>query len=521
MLKEHNVVLKNPLKVDLRFASCYPNLYRTAMSSLGFHILYEFLNSREDTWCERVVYPYSRSLESSTPLKSFDIVSFSLQYEQDYFNVLEMLEKGGISARKSDRGINDPLVIAGGPCATSNPIPMSEFVDLFVIGEAEGIMDQLVDKYLELDNPKRQIESFLDIKGVYLPDFPAERVIVKKMDDACHPLHQVVPETDDKNLKPALGQSFLLGVSRGCSRGCRFCMAGYLYRPRRETSLKKLFKIAEDGRAATGLNKIALISAAVSDYSKIDDLCSGLLERGFTITTPSLRIESVSDETLDSLVKSGLKTITLAPESIYCVRKSLNKPINDEKIFDVVKNALKTGLNVKLYFLAGSPFETEKTMKDMVEFMKNLSILSKKKNAIRFSVNPLIPKPHTPLQWQGYDLKLIKSKLNYLKTNLKKEPIKFESPRMGLIQHVLSTGGSEVSNLIERSLYDKIPLNDWKKFASPKNMDDLLPWKNINVGLNDDFLKKEYFKFVNNQETLWCEESYCYNCGSCEKKINL
>jgi radical SAM superfamily enzyme YgiQ (UPF0313 family) len=150
--------------------------------------------------------------------------------------------------------------------------------------------------------------------------------------------------------------------------------------------------------------------------------------------------------------------------------------------------------------------------------MKNLSILSKKKNAIRFSVNPLIPKPHTPLQWQGYDLKLIKSKLNYLKSNLKKEPIKFESPRMGLIQHVLSTGGSEVSNLIERSLYGKIPLNDWKKFASPKNIEDPLPWKNINVGLNDDFLKKEYFKFVNNQETLWCEESSCYNCGSCRKK---
>ena len=367
MLQEHNVVLKNPLQMDIRFASCYPNLYRTAISSLGFHIIYDLVNSREDTWCERVVYPYSRSLESSTPLKSFDIVSFSLQYEQDYFNVLEMLEKGGLKPRKDARGKEDPLVIAGGPCATSNPAPMSDFIDLFIIGEAEVVMDQLLDKYLELDNPREDLEKFLDIEGVYLPDHPAKRVIVNDMDDACHPIHQIVPETDDKNLKPALGSSFLLGVSRGCTRGCRFCMAGYLYRPRRETSLKKLFKIAEDGREATGLDKIALIGAAVSDYSKIDELCSGLLERDFKVTTPSLRIESVSSDTLESLMKSGLKTITLAPESVFCVRKSLNKPISDEKTFEVVKEALNIGLNVKMYFLVGSPTETQENILELSE----------------------------------------------------------------------------------------------------------------------------------------------------------
>lgn len=518
MLQEHNVVLKNPLQMDIRFASCYPNLYRTAISSLGFHILYDFINSRDDSWCERVVYPYSRSLESSTPLKSFDIVSFSLQYEQDYFNVIEMLKKGGINPRKDARSPDDPLVIAGGPCATSNPAPMADFIDLFVIGEAEVIMDQLLDKYLELNNPLKELEEFLDIKGVYLPDHPAKRVIVDDMDHACHPIHQIVPKTDNNNFKPALGSSFLLGVSRGCTRGCRFCMAGYLYRPRRETSLKKLFKIAEEGREATGLNKIALIGAAVSDYSKIDELCSGLLEMDFKVTTPSLRIESVSADTLESLMKSGLKTITLAPESVFCVRKSLNKPISDEKTFEVVKEALDIGLNVKMYFLVGSPTETQENILELSQLMKNLWNLSPKRNSIRFSVNPLIPKPHTPLQWEGYDLKLMKSKIKYLKSNTKKIPMKIESPRTGLIQHVLSNGSSEISHMIEKSLINKIPLKEWEKFASRKDMEAKLPWNNIDVGLKDDFLKKEYLKLIKGVETPWCEEFGCYNCGPCLKK---
>jgi radical SAM superfamily enzyme YgiQ (UPF0313 family) len=516
MLKEHNVVLKNYAQVDVRFASCYPNLYRTAMSSLGFHILYEFLNSREDVWCERVVYPYSRSLESSTPLKSFDIVSFSLQYEQDYFNVLEMLDKGGIPVRKADRRANDPLVIAGGPCATSNPLPMSKFMDLFIVGEAEVILDQVMDLYQELDNPRAELDAFLDIKGVYIPDFYVERTIVKDMDHACHPIQQVVSETTDKEFIPAFGSALLLGVSRGCSRGCRFCMAGYLYRPRRETSLKKLFDIAERGRESTGLNKIALIGAAVSDYSRIDELCSGLLERGFRLTTPSLRIESLSPDTLDSLQQSGLKTITLAPESTCAIRKSLNKPVTDEKTFEVANMALEKGMNIKLYFLLGSPTETKEDLHELAELMKNIQEISHRKNAVRFSVNPLIPKPHTPLQWEGFDLGLMKSKIKYLKSQLGKYPLKIDSPRTGLVQHILSTGGMEIGDLIEKSWRNSIPLSHWKKFASKKDLELDLPWKNIDVGLRDDFLKEEYLKLISGEITPWCEESECYNCGSCD-----
>ena len=172
MLREHNVVVKNPRRVEVRFASCYPNLYRSAMSSLGFHIIYDFLNSREDTYCERVVYPHARSLETGTQLKHFDMVGFSLQYEEDYLHVLEMLQKGGLAIRKEDRKPDDPLVIAGGPCATSNPLPMTPFVDLFLVGDGEAILPDFLEIYKELDNPREELESFLEVNGVYLPNNP-------------------------------------------------------------------------------------------------------------------------------------------------------------------------------------------------------------------------------------------------------------------------------------------------------------------------------------------------------------
>ncbi len=515
MLKEHNVVLKNPTKVELRVASCYPNLYSAASSSLGFQIIYEIINSRENTWCERVVYPYTNSLESNTPLKSFDIISFSIQYEQDYFNIIKMLDKSGINPLKKNRTCDDPFIIAGGPCVTSNPRPIEKFIDLFVIGEADNILNIILDRFIELNNPHEELESFLDIPGVYIPNHLAKRVIVENLDDACHPLYQIVSESDNPEFKPAFGSTFLLGISRGCSRGCRFCMAGYMYRPRREVSLKKLFNIVSEGCELSSLNRVSLISASASDYSNIDELCYWLLNNNYSITVPSLRIESISEDTIDALVRSGLKTITLAPESNFCLRNALNKDILDSQIFDVVENALSRNLNVKLYFLTGIPGETRNDQIDMVNLIKNLNKLGLNEKKISFSVNPLIPKPHTPLQWEKYDLKSMKSNIRFLRKELKNLNIKFNSPRMGLIQYVLSNSGTEISDFILKSAREKIPLTEWKSFSYAKSLDDELPWHNIDVGIKEKFLKKEYSRFKSNTPISWCEENVCYNCGSC------
>ncbi|MDD3454876.1 MAG: radical SAM protein, partial [Methanobacteriales archaeon] len=202
MLREYNVVVKDPRLVDVRVASVYPSFYRVAMSSLGYHIIYDFLNSREDTWCERFIYPYRGSFESSSLLRDFDIISFTIHYEEDYFKVLEMLHRGGIDPHRG--GGRGPLVIAGGPTVTANPLPLADFVDLFVIGEAEPVLDDVVDVFMGLDDPRGGLDEFKEIKGVYVPDNPAERVIVEDMDRACHPVRQIVSESDDPSFEPAL-----------------------------------------------------------------------------------------------------------------------------------------------------------------------------------------------------------------------------------------------------------------------------------------------------------------------------
>jgi radical SAM superfamily enzyme YgiQ (UPF0313 family) len=523
MVYEYNTITKNPLKVNIRFASCYPNIYRTAMSSLGYQIIYGMVNDREDSWCERVIYPNNRSIESNSPLKDFDIISFSLQYEQDYFNALKMLKSSGIPLQKESRNDKYPFIIAGGPCASSNPMPISEFVDAFIIGEGEAILNKFLDLFQSLKNPKKEIESFLDIKGVYIPDNHVENVLVSNMNDAYHITSPIVVKTDNKQYSPVFNNSILLNVSRGCVRGCRFCMSGYMYRPIRETPVKILIDVAKKARENTGLNKVSLIGSAVSDYSKINKLTKKLLDENFQISTPSLRIESINIETLENLSESGLRTITIAPESIYSLRKSLNKDISDEMITEVIEDALSFNFNIKLYFLIGILNETKEDVKELSYYInfidslkyKKIDRLNKKheshikKNKIKFSVNPLIPKPHTPFQWEGYDRNDIKNKIRYLKHNLKNMDIKFDSPKMGLIQYVLSCKGSEIGKLIEKSIPSlinqksegennlSIDINQWKKYCQGYDIEEDLPWKNINIGVSESFLKKERERILN------------------------
>ncbi|ADC46676.1 Fe-S oxidoreductase [Methanobrevibacter ruminantium M1] len=556
MFYEKNLIKKNPLRVDIRFGLVYPNVYKTAMSSLGYQILYNYVNLRENTYCERIIYPSYRSLETNSPLGDFNIVSFSLQYEQDYFNILEILRDANIPLRRADRTLEDPLIIAGGPCATANPLPLSDFIDIFVVGEAEAVLNDLIDNYNEnkdkFTNKNEFLSTFLDIKGLYISEFnnKTDIALLDEMSDAYHITCPIITETDDKDLIPVFSNSILLNVSRACTRGCRFCMSSYLYRPLRETDLQQLFDIAEEARQNTGLNKISLIGAAVSDYSKVNELTEGLKDMGFQVSTPSMRIESITRETLVSLRESGLKTLTIAPESIYHLRKRINKDISDDDVFRVIKDAVDLGFNLKLYFLIGLPYEDEDDIKELACLMKQIDsmkylidsnlnesikkeeVLTKHKSkssgkkskskqrkkarvSIKFSVNPVIPKPHTPLQWEGYDMKRIKSKIKYLKKNLKGLDIKFDSGKMGLIQYVLSCGDRDIGDLLEESLNRKISIKEWKENAPSYEIGDNLPWDCINVSVSKEFLESEYEKMKSGEQTPWCEDGYCYGCGAC------
>ena len=515
MIYEKNVIQKNLKGVDLRFGLCYPNVYRTAMSSLGYELLYNLINEDSGTFCERIIYPSTKSIETNSPMRDFNILSFSLQYEQDYFNVVKMLNDSGIPIKREDRDENDPLIIAGGPCATANPAPLAEFIDIFVIGEGEVVMGSLMDCYRE--NAK-SMEDYCNIKGLYVSKFdnPTKIVKVPDMDKAYHITEPLISETENDEEKIVFDNSIMLNVSRGCTRGCRFCMSSYLYRPMRETSLSKLIETAKTARENSGLDKIVLIGAAVSDYSNINELISGLENEGFQISTPSLRLESITKEYLMTLKKSGLKTITIAPESIARLRKKINKEIDDEVILNVVKDAFDLGFNLKLYFLVGIPTETMDDMEKLVEFMKKIASY-KKDNEIRFSVNPLVPKPHTPLQWETYDLKDIKRKMRYLKKEMRNYNIKLESPKNGMIQYILSCGNRGVSSIIEKSLTKKITLNEWKDHLPDYNLDSKLPWDNIDVGISRKYLKREFEKIEESENTPWCEVENCSGCGACSK----
>lgn len=517
MLFEKNIFQKNYKKVGVRFGLSYPNIYRTAMSSLGYNILYNLINEREDTWCERIIYPDIKSLESNTPLRFFDIISFTIQFEEDYFNVLEMLKDTGIPLKRKNRSANDPLIIAGGPCVTANPMPLSDYIDIFIIGEGEKAINDLIDVYK--NSKDKDLKKFLEIDGVYIPKFDNETKIniINNMDETYHITQPIINKSDDEDYQSIFNNTIMLNVSRGCTRGCRFCMSGYLYRPIRETNWKKLIDIALETRKNTNINKITLIGAAVSDYSDLDKLITGLENEGFQISTPSLRIETISKETMETLKKSGLKTITLAPESISRLRKVINKDILEKKIFTVIKNAVELDFNIKLYFLIGIPTESDEDIHELCEYMKKIANMHTNPKKVKFSINPVIPKPHTPLQWEGYDFKDIKKKTRYIKKEMKNYNIKCESPKKGLIQYVLSCGDRDIGEIIEKSLTKEVTLKEWRELTPKYDIDDHLPWNNIDIGVTNRFLKIEHKRLRNLKQTPWCETSPCYNCGACEK----
>ena len=544
--------------VPINVSLVYPNTYSIGMSNLGFHSIYAQINSRDDALCHRAFLPIGESnnynvytLEADKHLNEYDIVGFSISFEMDYINIIKILESAGIPLFSEYRQM--PLVMAGGPAATFNPEPLSPFVDFFVIGEGEEVIHEIMEKYKEFQNRSKPeiLEALAQIKGVYVPSFYnisydeegkvenvesknyAQRKIRKRWVKDLNKFNTesviLTPYTEFKDM-------FLMEVSRGCGRTCRFCMAGYCYRVPRHRSIDKVLERAEFG--SNHIGKIGLVGAAVSDYPVIDELAEKLVEKGIKFSVSSLRADTLREPLMNGLAFSGHKTLTIAPEAgSNRLRRIINKGITDEHVLSSVKLAHKYGIdNVKLYYIIGLPGETGDDINEMIEFLTFLKDfikgLGNKRGNLTISVNPFIPKPFTPFQWFGMEsVKLLNQKIRLLQNRLSPKGIRviFESPRLSQIQSALSRGDRQTGLLLydvykngaSTSAYKKAEINGKGiKYYAHRflRQEDVLPWEHIDLGLDKEYFILEHNRAMEYKSTARCIDEKCKTCKICRHK---
>jgi radical SAM superfamily enzyme YgiQ (UPF0313 family) len=509
MVQERNVIMKDP-RGKIRVALVYPNLYRAGMANLGFQILYDLLNSREDVACERFFLDFEKSLETGSSLKDFHIIAFSWQFELDALNVLRILARGGIPLKPGDR---KQLVIAGGPC-TVNPYPLKRFIDIFFIGEAEANIHAFIDAYAGDGIP-----AFEGIPGLYISemDNSTHRVFLEDL-DSYHPIYQLMSPG------AAYGRSFLLEVSRGCGRGCRFCLGSFITRPPRERSLDYLEHVVDEGIKACEPDKFSLIGASVSDYSRIEELCEFLSGKGREISMPSLRADTLSDTVVDTLVNSGQRTITLAPEANQRLRDMVGKGITDEDMEKSAGLAFSRGIRtLKLYYILGLPGETDEDVLEIAGFVKRLK--KSVRGKVKLSVNPFVPKPHTPLQWAGLvDSKIYKRRLRLLKKEAGVE-VESEDYKSAFLQATIARGDEALGGILERVHGHGGGMGAFRRafkeagtgfghYTGAVPTDEPLPWSKVDTGVKEGFLKKEFEKYFRGEPSPVCKNT-CKKCGVC------
>lgn len=561
---EYNQVIKDAKSVKCRYAFCFPDIYDIGMSNLGMKILYDVLNKRNDTWCERVFAPWPDfeelmrrkkielyGLESKDSIRNFDMVSFTLQYEMSYTNILNMLDLANIPIYSKDRKEDDPFVFAGGPCA-SNPYPLIKFMDFFLLGEGEEQLNQVVDKFVIWKSKKLSkkdfLESIKDITGVFIPSIHTENDVIKKavikdMENVEYPINFVVPNTE------IVQNRISLELFRGCSRGCRFCQAGYIYRPVREKSADKLLKIAKESIKATGLNDITLSSLSTSDYSQFQKLTTSLIDicdkDKIGLSLPSLRIDTVNLDVLNKVQAVRKSSLTFAPEAgSQRLRNVINKNITEEEILNGCKIAFESGWNtVKLYLMIGLPTETFEDLSQIVTLANKIvdlyySLPREKRNGkctVTVSTSTFVPKPHTPFQWFGQNtLDKIELKQQFLKDNLKNKSIKYSwhNPQVSRLEALVSRGDDKVCDIIYEAFKNGAKFDSWEEYlnvdawekAAEKlninisdyankeyDLDYKFKWDNIMHGVTKEFLKREYNKAIKEETTLNCQK----NCSAC------
>ncbi len=549
------------------FALVYPNTYHVGMSNLGFQIIYQQINGRGDTACERLFLPdrktepeYIRTktplmtIETQRALYEFPLIGFSLTFEMDYFNVLQILSLGKVPLLAAERDENDPFVIVGGPCATFNPEPLADFVDLCIIGEGEEVIHEILDTYYQGRDQglsRRDILFTLaQLEGVYVPAFyqpeykedgtiqgiiPIEGVpkqvkrrFIADLDKYEAQSVVLTPDTE-------FGGMFLIEVARGCGRHCRFCMAGYCFRNPRVRSLDKLK--AAIIKAKEYRPKVGLMGAAISDYPEIDALCQAVLQEGMHMSVASLRADTLTDGLVEALVVSKHRTITLAPEAASIrLRRVINKSITDEHLYTSIKMAVAAGIpHIRLYIMIGLPFEEQSDIEEIVTLAENIKNYMESlgsKGKLTLSVNPFIPKPFTPFQWMSMlPMSEVEGKLKFITNGLKKRKnieVLVESPKESYLQAILARGdrrlGAALLEAHERGgmkgLKYGMKANGLTQehylYRHWDEKNEILPWQLLDMGLNATYLGKELEEAKLEKFTAPCATG-CTRCGVCKK----
>ena len=559
---EDSRVTVNP-HAGQKVAIVYPNTYFVGMSNLGLHIIYEEINLRNDSVCERIFLPEKKELEAydktKTPLMSvetqrpmhqFDVVAFDVTFEMDYFHIPLMLRHGRVPIMGKDRTEFDPIVIAGGPCATFNPEPFADFIDAFIIGEGEGIVSRVLDiirdgKMEGLDR-HAILRQLADISGVYVPSLYVP-IYSEDGEFKGYDIAEGVPKTIKRHFEmltsggetvvatnyTEFGAMYIIEVARGCGRHCRFCMAGYCFRVPRVRPLDILKEGVE--RAEKLGKKVGLMGAAISDYPEVDELVNYIRSKDMRYSCASLRADSLTQAVVDGLADSGQKTITIAPETgSERLRRVINKGISEEHLQNAATLSAKSGIqHMRLYIMIGLPTETNEDIEAIVGLAERTQAHMEKvgcKGRLTLSINPFIPKPFTPFQWMAMDnQKAVEKKLQYIKKALQKNrriEVLVESPKEAYIQGVLARGDRRLGAVIAACAADR----GSKSFKSEmkaagldmdnmnyreRSFDEFLPWSHLDMGMQEGYLEMEWQRSLDEAYTPPCAKG-CKRCGVCK-----